>query len=290
MIDSNEEIYIQKATQPMESYGDSQQTFIPRIVLTEAPPDEQHSTVESTINSCSQSSQTLSPDQNAHRKSISGSNPSTPLPLTKDLLRRKNKLERLLHRQEKHNNRVSNPLGISYPEDTTIDERVTAGLGITTPNQKEGLRHRRQPSYQSESEKNTQSNSSVNQQHLWQHNRQKSFTTHATDSTNNKSKKADTSVTGTSNKNNNTLPNINSSNERHRYIDQHHNNRYYRQLRQEKILKNNQKSNHYLLELLLNAAKRVVNSRVSESKDVSNAERFDFTRDINDTQTPLGES
>ncbi|KAG0747200.1 hypothetical protein G6F57_006621 [Rhizopus arrhizus] len=287
MIDSDEEIDIQKATQPVESHGDSQQTFIPRIILTEAPPDEQHSAKESPINSCSQSSQTLSPDQNAHRKSISGSNPSTPLPLTKDLLRRKNKLERLLHRQEKHSNRVSNPLGISYPEDTTIDERVTAGLGITTPNQQEGLRHRRQPSYQSESEKNTQSNSSVNQQHLWQHNRQRSFTTHATDSTNNKSKKADTSVTGTSNKNNNTLPNINSSNERHRYIDQHHNNRYYRQLRQEKILKNNQKSNHYLLELLLNTAKRVVNSRVSESKDISNAERFDFIRDINDTQTPL---
>ncbi|RCI07266.1 calcium channel protein [Rhizopus stolonifer] len=284
MTTSDEEVNTKSTEQPLEPHRELHRTSIPQIILTEAPPDEQPQAHEFSLGKNSATTLTLSPGQSSHKKTTKTENSSVPLPLTKDLLRRKNKLERLLHRQEKDKNKAPNPLGISYPEDSPIDERVTAGLGISTFNQKEGLRHRQ--SYHSESDTKDQNNSSIKQQHSWHHNRQKSFTTNLTDSTNQKSKNADTSVTGTSNRNNKTSANNDNTNERHRYIDQYHSNRYYRQLQKEKLLKNSQKSKYYLLELVFNAAKRVVHSRVSESEDVANAENFDLFRGIHNN-TPV---
>lgn len=270
MVDSNKENDTQETAQLMEENNDKQQIAIPRIVLTEAPPIEQEKALESAISNTT--SQSLSPTQSTHRKPISSTNVSMPLPLTKDLLRRKNKIEKLLNRQEKQSYKPPNPLGISYPEETAIDERI--GLDPSPSSRSGGLRRRRLSSSHNELRSGTASNTLVNHPPEWQHDVHRSFNTTATESSNYKSKHAGTSVSGTSHRHNNASSNNDKLYKHHRYIDQHHNDRYYRQLQQERLNKNSQKSKYYLLEVLFNAAKRVVHSRVSETKGISSIEDF----------------
>lgn len=103
--------------------------FVPQITLTEAIDDNQAPPQQSSLLQSLPSPGSLSPT--LHRP------PSTPtLPLTRDILTRKNKLDKLLHNAAARSRRQQQqqPAMIySLDSDSIVDERITAGLGITPP-------------------------------------------------------------------------------------------------------------------------------------------------------------
>ncbi|KAF7722394.1 calcium channel protein [Apophysomyces ossiformis] len=98
-------------------------SLIPQITLTEpANPSETEQHV-----SASHSSYTLSPASPRIQSAPSSPHNAPSLPLTRDLLRRKNKLDRILNYEQQ------NSPAISFSSSTAVDERITAGLGIFSP-------------------------------------------------------------------------------------------------------------------------------------------------------------
>lgn len=110
---------------------------VPQITLTRANDTHSRPSTSTQLPTPSpHSPHSLSPTLG--RPSTTASNSPPPLPLTRDLLQRKNKLDALL----RDGNRQTQPR--QYPTQTPImtfgtdsnimvDERVTAGLGISTP-------------------------------------------------------------------------------------------------------------------------------------------------------------
>ncbi|KAI7852454.1 hypothetical protein BDC45DRAFT_188025 [Circinella umbellata] len=105
----------------------------PKFNITASPDRQQHQQ--------QQSPNSLSPILNRPQKNAS----PPPLPLTRDLLQRKNTLDKLLHENSKKRKSSQSqqqqqplspsPLIMTFGADSNIllDERVTAGLGISTP-------------------------------------------------------------------------------------------------------------------------------------------------------------
>ncbi|KAG0185974.1 calcium channel protein [Apophysomyces sp. BC1034] len=97
---------------------------IPQITLTEAA-----STLDDELpTSAPHSLYTLSPT--VSRMPVVPQSPHSsipPLPLTRDLLQRKNKLDRILHHDRQKSSTAT------YSSRTAVDERITAGLGISSP-------------------------------------------------------------------------------------------------------------------------------------------------------------
>ncbi|KAI9312156.1 Ion transport protein-domain-containing protein [Dichotomocladium elegans] len=128
---------------------------VPQITFTDAQDDHSHSStsVQQQLPYPPHSPNSLHPTLNHTPPPPS----PAPLPLTRDILRRKNKLDRLLHdgNKKKHDEGMSPqpPPIMTFNADSNIvmDERITAGLGISTPSantqtntfDSSNLRHRR---------------------------------------------------------------------------------------------------------------------------------------------------
>lgn len=189
---------------------------------------------------------------------------STALPLTKDLLQRKNKLDRLLIQKEKNN---------QQQDYFSPSSAVTAGLGISTPNDRlSGLRSRRINSSQI-------SNSNRSEPEKSQHHSEWSydldaFKSSTSGSSKGKNKNTATSISGSSNRNSVSMRAYSAN---HRYMDKHTDkpNPDYERPDQH-LLKSDNKSKYYLLDLLYHAVTRVVHSRAPEAKYVSKQDNFDL--------------
>lgn len=204
---------------------------------------------------------------------------TTPLPLTKDLLQRKNKLDRLLIQKEKNN---------QQQDYFSPSSAVTAGLGISTPNDRlSGLRSRRTNSSRI-------SNSNRSEPEKSQHHSEWSYdldvfksSTSGSSKGKNVKKSAATSISGSSNRNSVSMRAYSAN---HRYMDKNTfdklNQNYERP--DQHLLKTENKSKYYLLDLLYHAVIRVVHSRAPETKDVSKTEKFDFNQQ--DHTLPKSES
>jgi hypothetical protein len=312
---------IARKTPPANPQQQQQQNeiTIPQIILTEPPT--QHSDANN-INSTSPLA--LSPKSVPYKPSpppsstviassplpLPSPSPSpSPLPLTKDLLQRKNKLDRILSQKEKHRHQQHQQRSIDFSSSSAVDERVTAGLGISTPNDNHGpssagLRSRRpsssrlSSSNRSEPEKATFSPSS--QYHSeWSYDIDafKSSTSGSSkghhrhhrhnQSTSNYQQNTGTSVSGSSNRNSVSMRAYSAN---HRYMDRHHGQHnhtpYFERPDQHLNRNDDYKSKYFLLDLLFHAANRVVNSRAPESKQVTDKEIFDFNAIITDDNTP----
>ncbi|KAI8140598.1 Ion transport protein-domain-containing protein [Fennellomyces sp. T-0311] len=111
--------------------------LVPQITLTEANDNQSR---PSSSTEQPQSSSTTAVDQSPNSLSPKINRPNNiasppPLPLTRDLLQRKNKLDKLIHDGKKRSNHSQSPPIMTFAADSNIavDERVTAGLGISTP-------------------------------------------------------------------------------------------------------------------------------------------------------------
>ncbi|OAD00432.1 hypothetical protein MUCCIDRAFT_113913 [Mucor lusitanicus CBS 277.49] len=283
-----------------------QEITIPQIILTE-PPTQQQSDANTTIHT-STSPHALSPKSVPHKPSppasstvVSSSPLPSPLPLTKDLLQRKNKLDKLLSQKEKHRyyRQQQQRTAADFNSSSLVDERVTAGLGISTPHtdhgasssmatNTSGLRSRLSSSNRSEPEKPMFSPSSLGHHSEWsyeldafksstsgsskghhhRHQHSSSYHHHAT---------SGTSVSGSSNRNSVSMRAYSAN---HRYMDrqhgQHGHTPYFERPDQHLNRHDEYKSKYFLLDLLIHAVNRVVNSRAPESKQVSDREIFDF--------------
>ncbi|CEP11360.1 hypothetical protein [Parasitella parasitica] len=278
---------------------------IPQIILTKPP------TQESGADSIDTSSpHALSPKSVPHKPSppasstvVSPSPLPSPLPLTKDLLQQKNKLDKLLSQKERQRRQQQQQQQqqqryTDFSTSSAVDERVTAGLGISTPNDNggswsaTGLRSRRpsssrlSSSNRSEPEKSAFSLSS-------QHHSEWSFDLHAfrsstsgsskghhhhhRHSSSNQHQTSGTSVSGSSNRNSVSMRAYSAN---HRYMDRHYGQQqaapYFERPDQHLSRDDEQKSKYFLLDFLLHAVNRVVNSRAPESKQISDKELFDF--------------
>lgn len=110
------------------------QPSVPQITLTAAQDADHPSNPYPPPSPHSNSPHSLSPNTSAHPSSTTTAVPSSspppqpPLPLTRDLLQRKNRLDKFIR-----HDRSSNPPVMTFNTDSNVqvDERVTAGLGIT---------------------------------------------------------------------------------------------------------------------------------------------------------------
>jgi hypothetical protein len=269
----------------------SEISLIPQIILTE-PSTSQEPTIRSVgIDS---------PD-GLVSKATNYSPPislSTPLPLTKDLLQRKNKLDRLLSQKEKH--RHQHRSTEVFSPNAPVDERVTAGLGISTPKNDSYLRSRRPSSSRISSSNRSEpersmitavSPSSQNQpsHSEWSYDLDvfKSSASGSSKGYNHQQqphtkRTTNTSVSGSSNRNSVSMRAYSAN---HRYMDSKlcddRSNHYFERPDQP-LQKTENKSKYYLLDVLYCAVIRVVNSRAPESKQVSNKEIFDFGHEEKD--------
>lgn len=286
-----------KTSQSPSQQSDISSAQIPQIILTEPSTSQ-----EPTIHSVGiESPQGLSP------KATNAASIPTPLPLTKDLLQRKNKLDRLLSLKEKrrHQHRSTEV----FSSNAAVDERVTAGLGISTPNENNGLRSRRQSasriSNRSDVEKSMTTafnpSSSLNQQSHseWSYDLDmyKSHTSGSSkghhqqqqDYYNHRHHHKRTSGTPASRSSNRNSVSMRAYSANHRYMDNklhnHHDRSNYYFERPDQPLKKDNKSKYYLLDLLYCAVIRVVNSRAPESKEVASHEIFDFSHEEQNNPT-----
>ncbi|CAO3640711.1 unnamed protein product [Mucor fragilis] len=308
-----------------------QEITIPQIILTEPPT--QHTDASTAIHT-STSPHALSPKSVPHKPSppasstvIAPSPSSSPLPLTKDLLQRKNKLDRLLSQKEKHRHYRQQQRSADFNSSSAVDERVTAGLGISTPHTDHGsssstavgagaptaaasgLRSRRfsssrlSTSNRSEPEKAMFSPSSLGHHSEWSYDLDafKSSTSGSSKghhtrhhrhqhSNSHHHATSGTSVSGSSNRNSVSMRAYSAN---HRYMDrqhgQHGHTPFFERPDQHLNRHDEYKSKYFLLDLLIHAVNRVVNSRAPESKQVSDREMFDFdtsTASPNDTPSP----
>ncbi|KAL9549481.1 hypothetical protein PS6_006058 [Mucor atramentarius] len=291
-----------------------QEITIPQIILTEPPT--QHS--DANVINTSTSPHALSPKSVPHKPSppasstvISPSPLPSPLPLTKDLLQRKNKLDRLLSQKENHRyyrqQQSQQQRSADFSSTSAVDERVTAGLGISTPHDHHGsssaaaaastsgLRSRRfsssrlSSSNRSEPEKSTFSPSSLGHHSEWSYDLDafKSSTSGSSKghhlrhrhphSSSHHQPTSGTSVSGSSNRNSVSMRAYSAN---HRYMDRHYGQQghmpYFERPDQHLNRHDEYKSKYFLLDLLIHAVNRVVNSRAPESKQVSDREIFDF--------------
>jgi hypothetical protein len=247
----------------------SEISLIPQIILTEPSASQ-----EPTIHSIGIDS---SPPHGLSPKAADPIPASTPLPLTKDLLQRKNKLDRLLSQKEKHRQRSSEV----FSANAAVDERVTAGLGISTPKDNGGLRSRRMSSSRlsnrSEPEKAMTTALPNQQSHSeWSYDLDMFKSTTSGSSKGHKPKQTTgTSVSGSSNRNSVSMRAYSAN---HRYMDSKYHDRsnYDFERPNQPLRRADHQSKYYLIDLLYCAVIRVVNSRAPESKEVSNKEIFDL--------------
>lgn len=269
---------------------------IPQIILTEpaATTQEEEQHAESTHNSPIVA---LSPK--AIATATSSSPATTPLPLTKDLLQRKNKLDRLLLFKEKnhHQQQQQQPQQAEFYS-SALDERVTAGLGISTPNASKGVLRSRRPSHYNNPNRNepektsafshwsydldVYNKSSLSSQHSNKLNATNTSNSHDGDddrSSNNRNSVSMRPYSAAAAKMNPTT----TAAANHRYMDNTYtsNRHYQRPLSSQQQQKQDEygeemKNNHKLIDLLYQAVVRVVNSRAPESKKVRRKELFDF--------------
>lgn len=308
---------IARKTPPANPQQQQNEITIPQIILTEPPT--QHS---DTNNINTNSPLALSPKLDPYKPSpqpsstvIASSPLPSPLPLTKDLLQRKNKLDRLLSQKEKHRHQQHQQRSTDFSSSSAVDERVTAGLGISTPNDNHGfssagLRSRRpsssrlSSSNRSEPEKPMFSPSS--QYHSgWSYDLDafKSSTSESSkghhrhhhhhrhnQSTSNHHQNSGTSVSGSSNRNSVSMRAYSAN---HRYMDrlhgQHNLTPYFERPDQHLIRNDDYKSKYFLLDLLFHAVNRVVNSRAPESKQITDKEIFDFNTTTTKDNIPPAE-
>lgn len=244
-------------------------TLIPQIVLTEPPLQNQdnHDSQDKIL-----TTNTLSPPSSSTSTSPINTN---PLPLTKDILQRKNKLDKLLFQKERHHQSHS----AEYFSSNPVDERVTAGLGISTPN---GLKSptTRNIHHRTDTEKNSQRSE-------WSYDLD-AFKSITTDSSKGKHDKrrhntntqsGATSVSGSSNRNSVSMRAYSAN---HRYMDtnKHNDFKHYQRPEQhntKQSIKN--KSKYHLIELIYQAAVRVINSRAPESKLIKNLDHFNYKQE-----------
>ncbi|KAI9029793.1 Ion transport protein-domain-containing protein [Phycomyces nitens] len=230
---------------------------VPQIILTTAQPRDIHEIDNST-----------NQQQPSHL--------STPLPLTRDLLRRKNKIDKLLHH---------NPPNLSTSNSFVVDERVTAGLGIATPQDNlvlggTGLRSRRN---------SNRITNSADDEKIWyksqpstprasdhSHFQWTSTLDRFKDSPNGNSSSKDNKLSGTSSvtsmSDNASMRAYNAETHRYmqypydqsgrpRHIHNHHHHHHYNHL----IRKRRSQTQQYL-DLIYEAAARVIHSRSPENK------------------------
>lgn len=239
---------------------------IPQIVLTEPPSQSSELIATGSSHvidmSESMSKNTLTPP--SFKKSKNSPPSPDPLPLTQDLLKRKNKLDKLLLQKEKQTPTVDY---FSHK----VDERVTAGLGISTPTPQRtrqmsssSISNRSEPeksspfqfegdwSYDLEAYKSTTSGSSLKRKH----------TTNGT------------SVSGSSIRNSVSMRAYSAN---HRYMDHTRDEHYHFTRPNQPKRQKKEKSRFFLLDILYQAAIRCVNSRAPECKQVADNERFDFS-------------
>lgn len=248
----------------MEQQLPSSQYTIPQIILT-GPPSQSSDSINEDITD--QPFDTLTPPKPQNSPPL---NALEPLPLTKDLLKRKNKLDKLLQQQERNNYLLSGQ---------TVDERVTAGLGISTYNNNilsPGLRSRRRSSSnKSDLEK---SNATSRQQSEWSY-ELKSITSESRKHSN--TMPSGTSGSGSSVRNSMSMKAISAT---HRYMDRHDENsriiQYYERPIQS-AQRNDSKSKYYFLDLFYQAVIRVVHSRAPESKEIEDKEVFKMSSNMN---------
>jgi hypothetical protein len=239
-------------------------TSIPQIVLTEPPSqtvqEEEATPIQISIPSTSNNTSPIN---------------TNPLPLTKDILQRKNKLDKLLFQKERYHS-------TEYFSSNPVDERVTAGLGISTPNDNK-LTYRRLSSNRHSHRNDTEKSKSE-----WSYDLD-AFKSITTDSSkgHNKQSGAATSVSGSSNRNSVSMRAYSAN---HRYMDNHHYNikqneanRYTRPEQQNQCLVET-KSKYQWIDLLYQAVVRVINSRAPESKSIRN---LDFHTTTNNSTTSL---
>ncbi|KAI8081968.1 uncharacterized protein B0P05DRAFT_67616 [Gilbertella persicaria] len=246
-------------------------TSIPQIVLTEpAQNTSQLSTIEDDKTDVAASPYTLSPPS-PNKQQQSAIPPPTPLPLTKDLLQRKNKLDRLLLQKERLKRLQQKPSTDFYSANSAVDERVTAGLGITTPNN---------PS-RNVPEKSSTAFSPIASEWSYDLDVFKSTISGSSKGGREKRQQPIKTITGTSVSGSSihNSASVRAYSANHRYMDRN-NQQYHRaqhfERPEQSIQKSDAKSKYYLLDILYQAANRVVNSRAPESEQVSNNEVFDF--------------
>lgn len=193
---------------------------------------------------------------------------TTPLPLTKDLLQRKNKLDKLLDQKERRQH-----------QDYFTSKPVTAGLGISTPNDRlsgdgSGLRSRRTSS--SRISNSNRSEPEKSQQHSeWSYELDLLKSSISGSSSKDiRNKKSTTSVSGSSNRNSVSMRAYSAN---HRYMDKNTTDKFNQAFtRPDQHLL--QQENHTKYDIIYQAVQRVVNSRGPESKEIAKLEHFDFTR------------
>ncbi|KAI8889134.1 hypothetical protein K501DRAFT_329474 [Backusella circina FSU 941] len=265
-------------------------TSIPQIILTE-PTQGDALPMEVT----SSSPYSLSPP--SPRKA----NPSTPLPLTKDLLQRKNKLDHLLQQEERQPSQEYSSLHHHY-----VDERVTAGLGISTPaaasqNNKNktnsnlgsdlrshnSLYTRGSTQIRSDTDKTlAQTDTHISNDSQWS-NDLDIYRVSMTDS-NSRHKYRRRSVTtasvsGSSNRNSASMRPY-SVNHKHT----HHNRRHHTADYQRPIENRHHTRKHhrnYFIDAIYSAVNRVIFTRAPESKEMAASEHFDFGTNKDQTAT-----
>ncbi|KAI8887506.1 hypothetical protein K501DRAFT_42930 [Backusella circina FSU 941] len=249
--------------------ADHSPTDIPLIILTE--PSQPHETTR-------------------HQNSSSSPSRNTSLPLTKDILRRKNKLDRLLNQNDRFNH-----LPLEYSTSSAVDERVTAGLGISTMNDtSSGLRSRRRSSARptslaipSPSYNNTSYSSPIQSESQWSFDLGTYGTTKSGSSRENP-KTASSTRSGSSVRNSASMQPY-SVYHQHPHHRHHARREEYQRINQDTD-KSDIKSENYILNILFSTASRVVSARAPESKQVANTENFDFyplEHDIPPEQPPV---
>ncbi|KAI8378320.1 Ion transport protein-domain-containing protein [Blakeslea trispora] len=271
-------------------------TSIPQIVLTEPsqsvpqlPNPHDDITIAPSLSPHSHYSNSQTTQNNGTPNLMS---PNTPLPLTKDLLQRKNKLDRLLLQKEKSRRRHEQKLSMpdTYMSNDIVDERVTAGLGISTP----GISHEHSSSSLSNGRSQNPEKSAAT---LFSPNMSEwgyeldSFRPTFSESSRGDGKRSKkqhtgTSVSGSSVRNSVSMRAYSAN---HRYMDTnpnhsqhpHHSYRHsmtYHRQPQTPLQQADVKHKYFLIDFLYQAAQRVINARAPESSQIAQYDTYDLNQ------------
>ncbi|KAI8993323.1 Ion transport protein-domain-containing protein [Pilobolus umbonatus] len=245
---------------PISLHNNSSSTTIPQIILTEPPtssPVNNHTNVHT--------------DSEHDKLSPAYTN---IIPLTRDALKRKNKLDRLHYQQQKKSQH-------DLSTTTAIDERITAGLGISIPKDSNSnnttTKSRNRRSASTMAHKSDMDKQSLEPMYSdWSYDLDcKSITSGSTKN----HRHSSSSVSGQSNRNSASMKAYSAN---HRYMDRHHqqdniHTQYNRPLQVSGISK---RSKYTFLSNLYDAVIRVVNIRASESEEISMIDHFDTSTTV----------
>jgi hypothetical protein len=294
LSDDNDSTKGQQGQSQVQRQSNVSLTSIPQIILTEPTNGaELPSELPSELASCSP--QSLSPP--SPRKALGS---TTPLPLTKDLLRRKNKLDHLLQQQDQQPSSEYPGLNNHY-----VDERVTAGLGISTPkhnttnnNSKNNgnlgsdlpshntVYSRGSTQIRSDTDKTlvqTHTNTHISNDSQWSNDldiyRASMTDSHSKENRHRGRSVTTTSVSGSSNRNSASMRPYSVN---HKYT--HHNNGRRHYAANQPFYTRPPENHHYkkkhhtnyLINIIYSAVNRVICTRAPESKEMATNDHFDF--------------